>query len=235
MCHNSGGMEKFFATFGKVALIILIMGALAGAGYYLGRSGNLPFLSQTPAPGAVTTTAPQELPPQTQPALPAQTPTPTPVPIKTVSAGLGNISGVNFPKYTIEIPSDWTVKQEHSEVESPMDVLTVTKGSYQLKIFQAATGGAICLYPGDADTEGPNSRFDNFVTITNAAGNQFRRSGTTATSGTKRGFTVCQKSEAYGNFQQPTNFGHTSYTTPLTPDDAILKEMDTMIASLKKI
>ncbi len=229
-------MEKFFAAFGKVALIILIMGALAGAGYYLGRSGNLPFLSQTPAPGAVTTTAPQASDIQVpQPTTTPQALTPTPISIKIIAAGLGNISGVNFPKYTIDVPGDWNVAQEHSEEASPMDVLTLTKGTYQLKIFQAATGGAICLYPGDADMEGPSSRFDTFVAITNAGGAVFRRSGTTATSSTKRGFTVCQKSETYGNFQQPTNFGHTSYTTPLTPDDAMLKEMDTMIASLKKI
>lgn len=92
----------------------------------------------------------------------------------------------------------------------------------------------MCLYPGSPSFEGPSSTFDNFVELTTPGAITLRRSGTTATSGSTRGFTVCQKASD-GTFQQPTPFGHISYKTPLSPDAATLGEMDAMIASLKKI
>lgn len=196
-------------------LVILIMMLLAVGGYVLGR-GNFSVVYNPP--GAVTTTAP------------TPTLTPTPKATKTVSAGVA--SGLSFGLYTIDVPDAWTVKQEHEDEPSPMDTLTITKGTYSIKIFQAATGGAMCLFPGDPDFEGPSSRYDTFVAITTKDGTALRRGGTTATSGSTRGFTLCQKgTETYG---QPTGYGHINFTTPATPDLAILAEMDAMIASLMK-
>ena len=125
------------------------------------------------------------------------------------------------------MPEGWTPNHVTTNEGTWVDTLTITNGAYQIKIFQAATGGAMCLYPGDADFEGPSSRYEAFVELTTKDGILLRRGGTT------KGFTVCQKSTE--NFGQPTVFGHTSYTTPATADTAIVKQMDEMIASLKKI
>lgn len=223
-------MDKFFAFLGKAVLVFLLVGGLAGGGYYLGKSGKLSFGNATPAPEAVTTTDPsQEAITNTL----APTTTATPKSTKTVSAGLGAESGLSFTKYQMTVPEDWVVSHTTTNEGTWVDTLTLTKGATQLKIFQAATGGAICLYPGDADFEGPSSRYDTFVDLTTKDGIGLRRGGTTAASGTKRGFTVCQKGTE--NYGQPTGFGHTSYTTPAAPDEATLKEMDAMISSLKKI
>lgn len=218
-------MEKVFALIGKVALILVLL----TVGYLVGSrfSTKGQSVPEPEAPSASLTADTLNKQP---------TIAPTQVTMKIVTSGLGNIAGVNFPKYTIEIPPDWGVTQEHSEKESPVDTLIVTKGDYQLKVFQAATGGTICLYPGDAEIEGPNVRFADFSKVDGVSGVVFRRSVlNSATPGNSKTVAVCQKSETYGNFQQPTSFGHVSYKVPITFNEEIIKEMDAMIASLKKI
>ncbi len=227
-------MDKAFAFLGKAFVVLLVIGAIAGAGYSLGRSGKL-ALPNDPQPEAASTVHPQ-----------AEAPTPTtdigltpeklPQSMKTVtlvSAGLGPDSGLSFTKYQISVPEGWTPSHVTQNEGTWIDTLTVTKGTYELKIFQAATGGALCLYPGDPDFEGPSSRYDLFVSLTTKDGIAMRRGTTNAVNGNKRGFTVCQKStDSYG---QPTGFGHMSYTTPIVVDEATLTEMDEMVKSLKKI
>lgn len=226
-------MDKFFSFFGKAVLILLFVGALAGGGYYLGRSEKINLGGQTQKPEAVSTTSPQESPMPTDiglmpEKLPEELKKPT-----TMTAGLGSESGLSFTKYQIAIPDGWTADYTSENEGTPVDTLVVKNGAYEVKIFQAATGGAMCLYPGDGDFEGPSSRYDTYVAFTTADGVTLRRGGTSAASGTKRGFTVCQKSgNSYG---QPTVFGHVSYTTPLAPDEAMLKVMDEMIRGLKKV
>jgi hypothetical protein len=86
------------------------------------------------------------------------------------------------------------------------------------------------LYPGDAEFEGPSSKFEIFVTLTTKDNRTLRRSGDK--DGTA--FTVCQKS-VDSSYQQPTNYGHISVNlaTDFTPE--ILTEVDSIISSLKKI
>lgn len=227
-------MEKFFSLFGKFVLIVLVISALAGGGYYLGRSGKVSLGGQTQKPEAVSTTNPEEMPTPTTDIglMPEKIPEEFKKPI-IMTAGLGADSGLSFTKYQIAIAEGWTPDYTSENIGTPVDTLVIKNGAYEIKIFQAATGGAMCLYPGDADFEGPSSRYDTFVTFTTKDGVTLRRGGTNAASGTKRGFTVCQKgTETYG---QPTVFGHISYTTPLTPDESMLKVMDEMIRGLKKV
>lgn len=215
-------MDKFFALFGRVALILVIVAAVSGASFYVGKltSSTLVKTGEISSSPAIT---------------PSPSPLVTPKAVKVVSAGLGNIAGVNFPKYTISVPDDWTVTSEHSEKDSPLDVLTITKNAYRLKIFQAATGGSICLYPGDPPLEGPSASFTTFTQLSDAEGREYRRSGSEALAKNDTvGFTLCHKS-SYGNWQQPTPFGHVSFSLPKNFDAATLKEMDTMVRSLKKL
>lgn len=222
-------MDRFFVLFGKVVLVLGVLGIIAGGAFYLGRSMNTQPSNVQPIQ------TPQELSLSASPSLSAPTSTLTPIvkSKKTVQAGLSAKSGLNFTAYTIEVPEGWTVNDERDE-KVPSDRLTITKGFYEVRIFQGATGGAMCLYPADPSFEGPQSVFDTFVNITSVDGVSLRRSGTDKVGPDgRRGFTVCQKASD-GTFQQPTVFGHTSIMGPNAYDKLILEEIDAMIASLKK-
>lgn len=211
-------MDKFFSLFGKLVLVVVLVGGVAYGAYTFGKRTP----TTQPTPGAASTTA-------------APSPKPSVEPVtKVVTAGLDASSGLSFTKYQMTVPEAWVVDHKTTNEGTWVDTLTITKGKTELKIFQAATGGAICLYPTDTPMEGPSSTYDTYVEITTATGQLMRRSTTTASSGTTKGFTICMKS-SYGNFQLPTIFGHMSLKTDLTPDPAILAEVDGMIASLKKL
>ena len=100
--------------------------------------------------------------------------------------------------------------------------------------MQGATGGAMCLYPGDPDFEGPSSRYTKFVELITQDGRTLRRSSTDDPPYQgKVGFTVCMKTDS-GDYNQPTMYGHTGYSLPVGFDNSDLLEMDAMISSLKK-
>ncbi len=217
-------MDKFFSFFGKAVLVFALLGGISYAAYSLGSKSASPA-SQ---PGEASTTAMPT--PTMDPGLKPESLPEGFKPAKTITAGLGSDSGLSFTKYQITVPDGWTPDHVTTNEGTWVDTLTLTKGTTKLKIFQAATGGALCLYPTDADFEGPSSRYDNYVTITTADGIIVRRG---STKGSTSGYTMCQKgSENYG---QPTVFGHMSLTTALNPDAALLTEIDGMIATLKKL
>jgi hypothetical protein len=135
---------------------------------------------------------------------------------------------LSFDEYSISIPLTWSSKKEsQSQID---EKLILTKGEYSISIFQAATGGALCLYPNDSDFEGPSSRFENFVSLSTQDNRLLRRSGSLNTNS----FTVCQKSTD-GSYQQPTSYGHISIKVPQNYDSLVIKEIDTILSSLKKI
>lgn len=220
-------MDKFFSLFGKLVLVVVLVGGVAYGAYTFGKRTP----TTQPSPGAASTTAAPSPNPSVEP---AASPSPTTKPAKVLTAGLDASSGLSFTKYQMTVPEAWVVDHKTTNEGTWVDTLTITKGKTELKIFQAATGGAICLYPTDTPMEGPSSTYDTYVEITTTTGQLMRRSTTTASSGTTKGFTICMKS-SYGNFQLPTIFGHMSLKTDLTPDPAILAEVDGMIASLKKL
>lgn len=158
--------------------------------------------------------------------VPSVSPTPTPKSTKTITGG-GILS---FNKYSIEVSSDWTVKKEGAPAgEIELERLIFTNGEYKITIYQAATGGAMCLYPGDADVEGPSSRYTTFVDLTTATGQKLRRGGTGS-----GGFTVCEK-QGTNPWGQPTGFGHISIGVPTSPSAAMLSEIDLILSSFKKL
>lgn len=220
--------DKFFSLFGKIVLVLIIVGSVAFAAFYFGKNYSKP----SPSPTATSQTEPAAatIASQSAPNPIVSSPAPSKIGKKMISAGVA--SGLSFSLYTLDLPGDWTFSQEHDD-PTLYDKLTMKKGAYELSIFQGATGGAMCLYPGDPDFEGPSSRFTTYVEFTNSDGKTFRRSGNDIESGGIKGFTVCQKSPD-GGWGQPTVFGHTSYKMPSSYDETILKEMDEMVASLKK-
>lgn len=209
-------MEKFFSIFGKVMLVILVLGAMSYGGYYFGKQTK-----NITKPEALNTSVVEEN-------VASVTPTPTNKPSITLVAGVNKSAGLSFDQYSMMTPSDWTSKKES---QTAMDEkLILEKDGYQISIFQAATGGALCLYPGDAAFEGPSSKYAVFTNLITKDGRNLRRSGDL--NGTA--FTVCQKSPD-GSYQQPTNYGHISIKLPVVWTQEVLIEIDSIISSLKKI
>lgn len=211
-------MDKFFAAFGKVLLVLLVLGGVGVGAYFYGvQKKSQPATTATPSP--------------TPDVGQMATPSATPIAKKTVEGGVDKSAGLAYDQYTIEVPVDWTVKKE---TDTASEKLTISKGAYQLTIMQGATGGALCLYPGDPDFEGPSSRYTTYVELKTKDSRLLRRSGTDDPPYQgKVGFTVCMKTDS-GDYNQPTMYGHIGYSLPAAYNNSILLEMDAMTTSLKK-
>lgn len=213
-------MEKFFAIVGKIVLVLLVVGGVAYSAFYIGKIG------------IGTSTARNESPQDSVTTQETGVPTPTPKQTRSITGGVSKEEGLAFDKYALEVPVDWSI--ERTTPAPASEQLIIVKGDYELKIFQAATGGALCLYPGDPDFEGPSSRFTKFVDLTTQDGRVLRRSGSDIPSKTGEvGFTICQRNTE-GDFNQPTSYGHVSFSLPQNYGAEILTEMDAMITSLQK-
>ena len=207
-------MERFFSIFGKVVLVVIVLGAMTYGGYYFGKQAK-----EIKRPEAVKTSSESQE---------TTSPTPTSKPVVTLVGGVNKSAGLSFDQYHVTTPNDWTSKKES---QTAMDEkLILTKDGYSISIFQAATGGALCLYPGDPTFEGPSSKFEVFIPLTTKDGRMMRRSGDK--NGTS--FTICQKGQD-GSFQQPTNYGHISIKLPADWNQTIIDEVDSIVSSLKKI
>lgn len=197
-------------------LAVIVLGGISYGAYYFGtQSRNI----AKPEAVSTETTAEEEV---------LTTPQPSPANLITIVAGVAKSAGLSFDQYSIQTPSDWLSKKES---QTAMDeTLTLSKNGYEIKIFQAATGGALCLYPNDPEFEGPSSKFEVFTTLTTKDNRTLRRSGDKNSTA----FTICQKS-VDNSYQQPTNYGHISITMPVNFTTEVLTEIDLIISSLKKI
>lgn len=214
-------MEKFFSIFGKITLVILVLGSLTYAGYYFGKQTK-------------SISKPEAVKIENEEPIISPSPISSSTPLITIVGGVLKSAGLSFDQYSVMTPNDWTFKKES---QTAMDEKLILEkdlpeqaGGYSISIFQAATGGALCLYPGDAEFEGPSSKFQEFVALTTKDNRNLRRSSNKG----DLSFTVCQKSPD-GSYQQPTNYGHISIKLPANYPPEILKEIDSIISSLKKI
>lgn len=197
---------KYFIAGLLTAAALVLIGA---AGFYFGKQESL------------TTTQTSSVSDLYPSPTPSQSPSPSPEPeATTVTAG----GAVSFATYTIKVPIDWNVKYEPDTVNDT-DRLTLAKGSYEIRIFQGATGGAACLYPGDPPSEGPSGEYTSFTNLTTVGGMTLRRSGSSG-----GGFTICQLTQE--GYFQPTNFGHIAIVAPVAPSPQIVSEIDAMLTSL---
>ncbi len=219
--------EKIYAFLGKILLTLFFLAIVGGGGFYLGMQYEAMQKSQKQSSNAQMTPT---VGPSINPTISSVTVSPTTASKKTLTAGVA--SGLSFSLYTIEFSSDWVVSHEHQDTEVPLDRLTLTRSGYELSIYQAATGGAMCLYPGDKQPEGPSSQFISYIEFTGAGGETYRRSELSDLSSGKKAHTICQKSQ--DTFGQPTSYGHISYKVPINFTPSILNEMDSIVASLKK-
>lgn len=194
-------------------LILVVLGLVGYLAYDFGTKSanstqNPSSTQNTPSPNAY------------------QTPSSAPSSIPTVNKQTVSAGGVlSFPNYSLLIPEGWKSEREQGQ---DMDKLTLTKLGYKMTISEGAFGGSGCVYPGDPPQEMAQT-FTSFVEITNPNEFVFRRSST----GTG-GWAVCQKGSG-GSFGGPTSFGHISITEPSSPNASIVAEIDSILASLKKL
>lgn len=142
-------------------------------------------------------------------------------------------TSLSFSGYTLKYPSDWTLSEERDN-SVPISTVTITKNGYTLKIFQAATGGAQCIYDGSMP-EGPASdyRTSKFTEITAGFGTLRQ---TESPKDGKMAYAYCQKSTSDNSFGQPTNVGHMSVTTnAVTADPEIIKQIEAIVTSIQAI
>ncbi len=134
---------------------------------------------------------------------------------------------LSFPAYSISYPFEWKQTSKRDDIT---DTFTLTNGSYSIKIYQAPTGGGMCIFSGDLP-DGPASDYRNSKFVDIPVGQiTIRRIETTT------GFAFCSNSVNNPNdFGTPTGFGAISYTTPAKADPVKISEMDKIIATLKVI
>ena len=213
-------MGKFISALGKIILILAILAAMIYGGYYFGIKTK-----EIEKPQAETTSNEE---------LTVESPIPTIEEEKliTINGGVTKNAGLSFDQYSLKASDEWIIKRDNQEVNQIIvdEKLYLTKGEYQINIFQGATGGALCLYPTDANFEGPSSRFEYFKELNTQDERILRRSGNI--NDTR--FTICQKSTD-GTFMQPTTYGHVSIKLPENWNQETLDEIDLILSSLNKI
>lgn len=198
-----------------VGLLIVIIIALAGGlAYFIGKNSNEAATTQEVVSPTPTTN-------QTEDTLV----TPTPIAEKTKIITGGGI--LSFPKYEITLPADWTFERESENADS--EKITLAGDGFTITILQGGFGGAVCLFPGDPDLEGPSSRYDYFEDITTKSNDQFRRVWST---GSFTGYGLCQLTQ-YG-WGVPTSYGHISIKANAVPNNQQVTVLDNVLASFTK-
>ncbi len=219
-------MDRFFSLFGKIVLGVLALAIILSTGYYIGQTKIIKHtIKPTPTPLIhEITKAKAETPSSPSPKtslMPSQAPY-----SKTISGGLAK--GTSFTTYTLQLPAGWTDKRETTP--EIIDKITLSKDTYSVIIYQAAIGGGGCIYKGDPPAQMAQN-FTDFVDISGNGG-QFRRSWNTSNN-THISYAICQKANdnSYGSI---TQFGKIDVVSPDPADESILKEIDGIIASIKK-
>ncbi len=211
-----------FSIVGKVAVLLIVAALLVGGGLYLGKSMNKNSNSNNSVMPSPTVEQAME-----------ESPTASPTPstssgqaqMKTVVAGPAK--GTSFGAYSIDIPSGWTDKHEVTDIT---DKLTITKGAYELSIYQAPIGGGGCRYPGQSDAP-MSQRFTEFKEIDGTTGNMIRSWNKTGNPAGQIVYTICQG--GIGDISSsPTSFGAISAKSPDPADAATMKDIDSMISSI---
>jgi len=205
---------KYVIAIVATALVVFV----AAAVYIKTVPGVVTSLPSTPTPAPVATDA-----------SPSASPVVVQIPVAPTTIKGGGV--LVFKAYEITVPVGWqSAKEGAPNGDIPLDKLTLTKDNYKVTIYQAATGGAQCLYPGDAKVEGPSSTYDSYVDLTAPSGEKLRKS----TSGVNKSATLCEQQQS--GWGQPTSFGHISIEVPGNGGTAAMtSEIDAILMSLKKV
>ncbi len=205
-----------------VGAIIFLALVVAAAAVYLGMqkksetASTIPPTTTPPTPTATTET-PVDVTPASKVAVLSYTST--------------KLKDNSASAYTISYPGDWTKDTKRDAIT---DTLTLTKGEYSIKIYQAPMGGSGCTFKGDAPSEMSQDYSNKEFVEIKAGDTTFRRVMITSGNPPIPTYTFCASNPSTkGSFGAPTSFGAITYTVPAAPDEVILSQMDSVIASLK--
>ena len=160
------------------------------------------------------------------------TDTPTPTTAETKTFTSAKFDTLSFKGYSLSYPEDWTLSEER-DATVPISTVTLTKSGYTLKIFQAATGGAQCIYEG-AMPEGPASDYRNAKYTDLESFASLRQTESPANG--KMAYSYCQKNTTDSSYGQPTSVGHMSVTTGVAAaDPVILSEIEEIVKSIETL
>ncbi len=144
------------------------------------------------------------------------------------------LSQLSFVGYSLMHPADWNLSEQRDEAVTPISTVTLTKNGYVLKIYQAATGGAMCIYEGDLP-EGPASDYRNNE-YTDLVTSFATLRQTEVPSNGKMSYSYCQKSSTEDSYGAPTSIGHISVTTGVVNSDPeIMNEIEEIVKSIKTL
>lgn len=136
-------------------------------------------------------------------------------------------------KYSLKYPGGWQISREHRDLEGESrpayDTTTLTKGDYKIRVSQFLGGVANCLFPGDPDKEGMYRRYEDYVEM-KLAGKIVRRA---KPLGSQTQYVFCERMD--GEFVAITSVGTVSYEVPSQESEARLREMDSIVKTLKLI
>jgi hypothetical protein len=239
----------FFALFGKIVFILLILGILASAGLVMAK--GMPNLAILPDLFNKSSPTPS---PSSSP-LPSPSPTPSPSPEASGSARpKASVSSqipltqsieitTNGKHYSLQAPNGWKLQQNTQNFTTTS---TISSGNYALIIkMNAATEGVPCGFkdapvkPTEMFPDVSGFTYDDFVEFSGSGNQLYRRVDiSSSASGGKLFFAVCQKSATSKKWGQPTEFGFITYEIPYTKklstsDQTTLKTLDAIVASLK--
>ncbi len=218
-----GAISPAIVIFTLVFLVMLVViGFLVYQNQTLISKVSTPVSSATPLPQATATPSPSSAPIAEE------------VVWKTYRLKDG--------KSEFSYPADWVVTDESASVDLYQDGklqfkqdIKVSKNSYVVSsVNPLAWGPGFCLYPGDADFEGPSNRLTSFVQIVSDRGLNLRRSIVeNGESNNASYWTICSQSKESEKYTSVSGFGSSHYSTPLDPDEETLKIMDRIMGSIK--
>lgn len=212
-------MRSLFTNFGKLVIFTLLGLGLVFAGYFAAqRFGDAQDKSITQT--AAITTSP--------------TPATEEESEQTVTGGASN-----YTQYSLTVPSDWKVNKT-IEAEGITNKTILAKDGATLSIIQTARGGQPCSFedvpfPTSSNPEvGPvgEQKYPTFTMFTGENNEVYRRVETQK-GAEKVVYGVCAKNQE-GLYFIPTQFGEFVYELS-SADEALLVEMDKIVASIAKI
>lgn len=214
-----------FSLIGKVLIVVILIVALVGGGVVLGKNMNKKSQDSAANTKGEEPVTQEDGTEKVNETLPTSTPEPTKILGQPVMGGQSNGS-TSFKPYKLLVPEGWVKTVEQNEVT---DTLTLKKDGYEIKIYQAPMGGSMCIYPGDAEGDF-KQKYEKFKEFAGTGGNTYRRSWDEKAGPIT--YTVCQKGDE-GTFGTFTIFGGVTVKSPNPPEEAMMQEIDEMIASLE--
>lgn len=137
------------------------------------------------------------------------------------------IDTLTYPALSLSHPQSWAVKESS---ENGTLTVSVYRNNYEIKVYQAPVGGAVCLFKDSPAFQGSsgdlrNKEYTEFTTKSNLVMRRYFNQN----EGEKSTFFFCDKESEGPYFTTPTDFGGVTYFVPAKYDINIIKEMDEIV------